>query len=102
MRSLKIHKAKEQPPSTLPETLIATPAMISTPRIIASFTAFALLGACGLKGPLYLPKEPAEEQASAQSQKPATPTAAKKQATPAQSPSTPKTETSPDNPTSAQ
>jgi predicted small lipoprotein YifL len=29
-------------------------------RIIASFAAFALLSACGLKGPLYLPKEPAE------------------------------------------
>jgi predicted small lipoprotein YifL len=24
-------------------------------RIIASFAAFALLAACGLKGPLYLP-----------------------------------------------
>jgi len=41
--------------------------MISIFRIIASFTAFSLLAACGLKGPLYLPPpEPAEKQAPAQ------------------------------------
>jgi predicted small lipoprotein YifL len=38
--------------------------MISAPRIIASFAVFSLLGACGLKGPLYLPPpEQAEGQA---------------------------------------
>ncbi|MFM8330343.1 MAG: LPS translocon maturation chaperone LptM [Candidatus Methylumidiphilus sp.] len=29
--------------------------MSLAPRIIASFAIFSLLGACGLKGPLYLP-----------------------------------------------
>jgi len=40
--------------------------MIPTSRIIASFAAFALLSACGLKGPLYLPKEPVEGPPPAQ------------------------------------
>ena len=41
--------------------------MTPAPRIIASFILFSLLGACGLKGPLYLPPpEPDENQTPAQ------------------------------------
>jgi predicted small lipoprotein YifL len=41
--------------------------MIPTPRIIALFLNLALLSACGLKGPLYMPPpEPAEKPAPAQ------------------------------------
>lgn len=44
--------------------------MISTSRIIASFAAFALLGGCGLKGPLTLPPpEPDEAATSTQAPK---------------------------------
>jgi len=47
------------------------PTMISTSRIIASFAAFALLGGCGLKGPLTLPPpEPDEATTSIQPSKP--------------------------------
>jgi predicted small lipoprotein YifL len=50
--------------------------MSLAPRIIASFAAFSLLAACGLKGPLYLPPpEPATGQPGQEAAKdtPATP-----------------------------
>jgi predicted small lipoprotein YifL len=63
--------------------------MISASRIIALFAAFAWLAACGLKGPLYLPKDdPVVQAEEAEQPKPATNTG-QSQKKPAAAPTSP-------------
>jgi len=85
-------------------SILAT--MIPASRIITSLALFSLLGACGLKGPLYLPREPVENptpNASLQQGKSKAKLAPKKQSTntpaageaPLQAPQSPSSDTPP-------
>jgi predicted small lipoprotein YifL len=41
--------------------------------VVVALGALSMIGACGRKGPLYLPEEPAQKATAAQSEVPQTP-----------------------------